>query len=186
MSQFSLLLTPFSCISFLVCVMSWNHTTSQGSRILRWRSSGWHNVVGCGCVLMFLWVWKLLIVGKKIAMGLRGSTIISLLASGNCQNDPLWIASVIHSQKTHGRRWIKFLPLMILIIKALCLSVIASTIPVLLLSIQRYRISSSLLLPLLLLVINIWGELKSREGGIIGQLGVTAVWVYLMERYVWR
>ena len=188
MSQFSLLLVPFSCISFLVRLMRWTHTKSHFSRILRWRSSGWRSVVGYYCALLWIWGWKLIIVGKCFAMGFRGTTTISLLASGNSSNDLLWIYSLILSQKTQGLLTITYITLMKLISKALCLPVGASTIPVLLLVIQksaRYRILQSLLLLILLLAIQIRRKLKRREGGIMWRMGVTEIWGHLMERYIW-
>ena len=78
---------------------------------------------------------------------------------------------------------------MTLMTKALYLPVGASTIPVLLLEIQRsaqYRISRLLLLRLLLLTIRLRRKFNWREGGVIYQLGVTAIGGYLMEIDVYR
>ena len=122
-------------------------------------------------------------------MGLRGTTRTSLLASGDSRNESLLIASIILPQQTQARRQITYLPLMILITKALCPPAGASTIPFLLLAIQRsaqYQISWLLLLRLLILTIHIRRELNLREGGIIGRMGVTAIGGYLMERDFWR
>ena len=169
--------------------MRWNHTTSHISRIFDWRSYVWFNVVGCGCVLLLLWGWKLLIFGNCFAMGLRGTTLTSLLATGNSQNEPLLIASIILSQQIQVRRQITYLSLMTLIKKALCIPVGDSAIPVLILKIQRsarYRISQLLLFQLLLLVIRLQIKLNLREWVIIRRLGVTTIVYYLMEIYVWR
>ena len=189
MSQFSLLIVPISCLSFLVRLIRWTHATSHGSQILRWRSYGWRNLVVYGYVLMLLWILQLLIVVDCFAMWLRGITTTSLSASGNSWNDLLWISLVIHSQQTKGLRKITYLTLMKLIIKALCLPVVSSTIPVLILAIQRsslYHISLLLLLILLILAIWILWKLKSKEGGIIGSLGVTTIGCYITEIDVWR
>ena len=144
MSQFALLLSPFSCLSFLVWLMRWTHTTSHRSWILRWRSFGWLNVVCYGYGLLFLWGRQLLIVENCFAMGFRGTTTTSLPESGDFQKYSLGIASVIFSQQTQGHRRRTCLTLMKLITKSLSLPVVASTIPVLLLAIQRsaqHRIS---------------------------------------------
>ena len=118
-------------------LMMWTHTTSPVSRILHWRSSGWRNVFGYGCVLLLLWGWRLLILGNCFAMGLRVITTASLSESWNSRNKSLLIASIILSQQTQGVSKIIYLPLMTLIMKALCIPVGESTIPVLLLAIQR-------------------------------------------------
>ena len=117
-------------------------------------------------------------------MGLRSTTLKSLLVSGNSRNESLLIASIILSRQKQGRRQITYLPLMTLITKALCLPVVASTIPVLLLAIQRsarYWISRSLLLQLLLLTIRLRRKFNLRQGGIIGRLGFTSIKGYLIE-----
>ena len=189
MSLFALLLVPFSCLSFLVWLMRWTHTTSHISQILHCRSYGWYNVVGCSCVLLLLWGWWLLIVGNCFAVGLRGTTPTILSASGNYWKKSMLIASIIISQHTQGLRKITYLPLMALMTKSLCISIWDSAIPVLLLEIQRsarYRISRSLLLPILLLAIQLRRKFNWRELCIIGWIGVTAIVCYLMERYVWR
>ena len=122
-------------------------------------------------------------------MGLVGTPITSLSASGNSWKELLFIASIILSQQTHILRQRTYLPLMTLITKALCLPVRASTIPVLLLAIHRsawYRISRSLLIKLLLFDIRLRRKFNWREGVIIGCLGVTVIWGYLKERDIWR
>ena len=189
MSQYDMLRVPFSCLSFLVWLMRWNHTTSHGSQILCWRSSGWLNVIRCDFVQLLIWGWRLLMVENCFAMGLRGAIMTSVLASGNSWNDSLWIASVILSQQKKGLRRRTYLPLVTLITKSLCLPIGASTISVLLLVIQisaRYRRSRSLLLLLLLLAVQLLRRLKIREGGILWRLGVNEIGCYLMEGYVWR
>ena len=183
MSQFSLFLVPLSCINVLVQLMRWTHTTIHVSRILHWKSSGWHNVVGYGCLILLLWGWQLLIFGKCFALGLRGMTMTSSLASGNSRKELLLIASVILSQHKQGLRQRTYLPLMALITKALCIPFRYSTIQVLLLAIQisaQYQISRLLLLQILLLAIRIQMKFNRREGGIMGRLGVTTIVVYLM------
>ena len=118
-------------------------------------------------------------------MGLRGTTTASLLESGNSRKELLLIASIMLSQQTQVQRKITYLPLMKMITKSLCLPVGASTIPVLLLTIQRLaRYQISLLLLLQLMILYIWLQMRfnCREGGIIGRLGVTALGGYLMER----
>ena len=73
---------------------------------------------------------------------------------------------------------------MTLITKALRLLVGVSTIPVILLAIQRsarYRISWSLLLQLLLLTIQFQMNFNWRYGGIIGRIEVTNIGGYLIE-----
>ena len=122
-------------------------------------------------------------------MELRGTTTKLLLASGNSWNELLLIASIIILQQTQGRRQRTLIPLIILITKALWLPVRTSTIPFLLLSIQRsarYRISWLLLLWLLLLTIQLRRKFNWRDGSIIGRLGVISIVGYLMEGYIWR
>ena len=78
---------------------------------------------------------------------------------------------------------------MILIMKALFLPFVASTIPVLLFVINRsswYKISQLLLLRLMLLAIRLWRKLNWREGCIIHWLGVTNIGGPQMERGVSR
>ena len=189
MSQFDLLLAPSSCIIFLVWLMRWNHTTSHVSQILHFRSSGWRNVVGYGCVLLLLWWWLFIIVGNCFAIGLRGTTLESLSASGNSRKKLMLIDSIIILKQTQGRRRRTLIPSMKIIKKAPCIPVWDSTIPYLLLAIQRserYWISRSPLLWILLLSIPLWRKLDSRDGGIIDRLGVTDIGGYLVERDVWR
>ena len=111
-------------------------TSSHGSRILRCKIYEWKNVVDYGCLILLLWGLQLLNIGKYFYMGLSRVTTTSLLVSGKYQTDLLWIASVIHLQQTKVLCQIRYLPLMKLIIKALCIPVGASTIPVLLLTVQ--------------------------------------------------
>ena len=163
--------------------MRWTHTTSHASQTLHWISYGWRNVFGCGCVLLLLWGWKVLIVGNGFAMGLRGTTTTILSASGNSRNESLLIDSIILSQQSQLIRKKTYLPLMTFIMKELCITLGDSDIPVLLLAIQRsewYRISWSLLLLLLILAIRLWRKLIWRERGIIGWLGVTYIGGYPM------
>ena len=94
-------------------------------------------MVGYGSILMLIWVRRLIIVGNCIAMGLRGTNTESLLASGNSRNEYLLIASIILSQQTQGRRKILYLPLIKLIMKALCIPVVESNITVILPAINR-------------------------------------------------
>ena len=120
-------------------------------------------------------------------MGLRGTTTTSLPASWNYWNKSLLIDSIIVSQQTQETWKRTYLNLMKLIMKALCLPVETSTIPVILLAIQRsaiYRTSLSLLLQPLLLAIGLQMKFNWREGDIIGRKGVTSIGGYLMERYV--
>ena len=168
--------------------MIWTHTTSHVSRIFHWRISWWRNAVGYGCVLLFLWGWRLLIVGNCFAMGLRKTTTTILLVSGNSWNKFLLIASILISQQIQGRWKIKYITLITLIMKVLCIPVRDSTIPVLLLVIQRsaqYWISQSLLLWLLLLAIRIQRKFNCTKGGIIGRIVVTSIGGYLMEIEFW-
>ena len=121
-------------------------------------------------------------------MGLRGTTTTSLSTPGNYRNDSIWIDSVILSEQTHGCHWRTYLLLIKLIMKALCLPVRASNIPVILHTIkisERYRGSWSLLLLLMLLAIQLRSKLKMREGDLIGWLGVISIGGYLMEIYLW-
>ena len=77
---------------------------------------------------------------------------------------------------------------MTLITKALCIPAGAPTVSVLLLAIQRserYQISRSLLLRLLIFTIYIQRNFNCREGGVIGQLGANSIVDYLMEGYFW-
>ena len=93
------------------------------------------------------------------------------------------------SKPTQGFRKTTYLHLMKLITKALRLSVQDSNITVLLLAIKissQYRRSQFTLILVVLLGIRLQRKLKRREGGIIGRLGVTLIWGYLMERDVWR
>ena len=166
MSQFSLLLVPFSCLRFLVWSMRWSHTASHVSKILHCRSSRWRNVVGYGCVLLLLSEWRVLIVGNCFALGLRGTTTTSLSASGNYKNESLLIALILLSKKTQSQRQITHLILMTLIMKTLCIRVGDSTIPVFLLAIQisaQHQISWLLLL----LAIRLRRNLNKRNGDII-------------------
>ena len=75
-----------------------------------------------------------------------------------------------------------------LITKSLCIPVESSTIPFLILIIQRsaqYLISQSLLIRLLILAIWLRRKFNWRDAGIIGRLGFTGIGFYLMERYFW-
>ena len=92
------------------------------------------------------------------------------------------------SHHTQGLHKITYLTLAKLTTKELCIPVVASTIPVPLLTIQiSARYQRPQLLPLLLLILAIPMErnLKRRDGGIIGRLGVTEILCFLMERDVW-
>ena len=128
-------------------------------------------MVGYSCVIMLLWGRQLLIIGNCFAMGLRGTTTTSLSKSGNYWNESLLISSIIILQQTQVRHQRTYLPLMTLITRELCIPVRDSSVPVILLVIQRserYRISRSLLLRIMLLAIWLRRKLNWREGGIIG------------------
>ena len=104
-------------------------------------------------------------------MGLRETIKKSLSVSGNYQNESLLIASIIISEQTQGRRQRTYLTLMEVITKELFIPVIDSTIPVLILEIQRsspYGISQSLLLQLLLLDVRLKVKFDWRERVIPG------------------
>ena len=94
-------------------------------------------MVGYGSILMLIWVRLLIMVGNCFSMGLRGTNTESLLASGNSRNEYLLIASIILSPQTQGRRKILYLPLIKLIMKALCIPVVESNITVILPAINR-------------------------------------------------
>ena len=128
-------------------------------------------------------------IGNCFAMRLRGTTTTNLSAYGNSRNELLLIDSIILSQQTHVHQQRTYLTLIAFIMKALCIPVGASTIPVILLEIQRsaqYRISRSLLIRLMILTIRLQSKLNYREGVIIGCKGVTNIVFYLMGRDVWR
>ena len=112
------------------------------------------------------------------AVGIRGTTTISLLASENSQNKLLLIASLIISQQAKVLSKRTYVTFMTSITKALCIPVRESNIPVLLLTIQisaQYQISLYLLIRLLLLVIHLQRKFNLRDAGIIVWIGVTAI-----------
>ena len=76
-------------------------------------------MIGYGCILLLIWVRRLLIVGNGFSMGLRVTTTTRLLASRNSWNELPWIVSVMISKKTHGLRQRTYRALMTFITKAL-------------------------------------------------------------------
>ena len=118
-------------------------------------------VTKCGWIRLCTTVAMVMTItnfGKLFHYGVKRYHYDKLLASGNSWNELLLIASRILSKKAHGRWKRTYITLITLITKALCIPIGDSTIPVLLLEIQRsaqYQISQAILLRLLLLTIRI-------------------------------
>ena len=93
--QFTLLITPLSCISSLGLSMSLNPTTNQGILIWWWRSSWLLSVFVYCYVRQCLWELILLISVHSSVMWLIDITMKNWSASENSWNNLLYIASTI-------------------------------------------------------------------------------------------
>ena len=174
MSQFALLLVPFSCLIFFGSV---NEVESHN----KYRQSDL--ALDKFWVTQCVWIQLCTTVAmgttmtngwKMFCYGVKGDHHDKFIGIREFLEKLMLIASIIISQQKQGRRKRTYLTLMKLITKELCLPVRASIIPVLLLAIQRserYRMSQSLLLRLLLLAIRLQRNSNWTEGGIIGRLG---------------